>query len=187
MKASEKTLELNVSENLLQDIRDLYPNAFLQGFTLHHEAINGLDVSISVPNVQIGLGLQFKRPTSQRNGIYKFSINNNRKHDQHVILYELVELFTLLLGRQPPFYYAFPTILDDTEVLQATPNFYARTYLVSPLDIPFHIIDGNIHHVEIDTRHNEITVHSESSKIVNFFTADKLISKYRNPRKKYKK
>lgn len=182
MLVSEKTLELNVSANILQDIRDLYPNAFLQGFALHHEALNGLDVSVSVPNANIGLGLQFKKPTSMRNGVYKFSINNNCNRDQHEILYGMAELFTILLGRIPPIYYAFPTIMKD-EIPRITPNFYSNTYLISPLEFPTSIIDGHIHYVKINTRNNHIEVNSKPIKITNFFMADKLISQYSNPKK----
>ncbi|MGB9760841.1 MAG: hypothetical protein ACPLZG_13510 [Thermoproteota archaeon] len=84
---SEKSLELNVTENLLRELRKYkqFNNAFSYGFTLRQEVAIGLDISINLPSQARVFGLQFKKPISCKyNQIYRFKINNNIRRDQHL-------------------------------------------------------------------------------------------------------
>lgn len=164
---SEKALELNVGENLVNLCRFLNPRAYLMGYTLKNESIHGLDISLNIHNGILGPSFQFKKPR-RRGTIFKFSINNNNNRDQHLRLFLLSHVFELIQNYSP-IYYALPTIASNNELDILSPNFLRNTFFISPLWFPLSILDHNVHHVEIDTLHNTITVYSKSGKkILNY-------------------
>jgi len=174
---SEKTLELNVSENILGIIRrNIDARAFLHGFTLMQEHTTSLDVSVKLPNNLSILGLQFKRPESQSNGIYRFEINRNIGYDQHLKLY-LWSLLFFNTFHVTPLFYAFPTFFNVMDFASSSPNFLSRTYFVNPLGMPIQILDNNVHMVEIDTKSDTVNVWSESPiEIEKFYKGEKFIT-----------
>ena len=87
-EVSEKSLELNVCAEMLQEIRRWQgcQGAVWYGMTQRQERCTGLDEMVSnTPGYS--LMLQFKSPwaTSRENDLYKFSIN----HNQHQTLERL--------------------------------------------------------------------------------------------------
>ena len=158
-KVSEKSLELNVNENLVNHVRKRYPKAFIYGFTVRGEGLHGLDSSIEVaPGTKFYFGLQFKKPQRKSGKKYIFMINNNRRRDQHAKLV----LTALLLGPNRIFY-AFPLYLTVNELYQDSPNFLSKTRLVDVLSIKN--IDNNSHYVHIEHGTLEIEIRSQSLKI----------------------
>jgi len=168
MSISEKTLELNVSHNLLSISRIFSPSAFLIGFTLRNERVHGLDVAINLNDGRLGPSYQFKKPTMRQN-VYKFSINNNNAHDQHHKLVAWATILRIVQGYSPVFY-AFPAIANYNQLSILSPNFLNDTYFVSPLDFPDSILDNHSHVLEIDVNTDSITVSSKSKSKISKFT-----------------
>lgn len=159
---SEKTLELNINENILSLIRQRqgFARAFLHGFTLRHEALVGLDSSINVsPHSSFYMAFQYKKPVlyDSINGIYKFEVNNNKSRNQHLHLIACALLFESIYGIKHIFY-AFPPIGDMNHLYSLSPNFLGETFFVYPPTIPF--IDRHVHTVTINVNANTITVNS---------------------------
>mgnify|MGYP000533553111 CR=1 FL=1 len=149
MRVSEKALELNVSENLVREIRAWgkpYGNAYVYGFSLRYEARTGLDISINVPyNCSFLFGLQFKKPKRKSDSWYIFAINNNRRHDQHLML-----LLSCMVFGTDNIYYAFPLIAYVQELSRCSPNFLRRTVFAKIDKFPSFTFDFNEHIVRID-------------------------------------
>lgn len=174
MSFSEKALELNISENLVNLCRFINPRAYLMGYTLKSESIHGLDISLNIQNGILGPSLQFKKPT-RRGNVFKFSINNNNNRDQHLHLFLLSHVFELIQNYSP-IYYAFPTIASPNELDILSPNFLRNTFFISPLWFPLSILNHNVHHVEINTSTNTIIVYSKSGeKISNYLKGFKIL------------
>ena len=98
--ANEKTLELNISHELLSG-----SGIGAIGFTQDQESIAGGDVLFpcSIPMI-----LQFKAPKNGRDSLWgKFEVNNNKHKNQHMVLHELAQsgLCRAL--------YIFPLIITD--------------------------------------------------------------------------
>ncbi len=161
---SEKSLELNISENIIRQVRHTHRNAFLYGFTLRQEHGTALDVSINLNSGLSISGLQFKKPVSSSAGIYRFEINNNKSRDQHIKLWLLSNAMHQIF-KKSLIHYAFPAFFDTHELGRASPNFLPRTYFIDPYFMPFQILDSNIHVVEIDTNNNNAIVFSEPIKM----------------------
>ncbi len=99
---SEKTLELNLCDELLSLYRQKYPKAFWYGPTLHEEKKLGYDASLENTNGYC-LFLQFKRPlkysgTNPKTYPYWFKI----QRDQNNILFMLSKTFPRAV------FYVFP-------------------------------------------------------------------------------
>jgi len=157
---TEKTLELNVLKNMLEDIQKNFSStAYLYGFSLRHESATGMDASIRVPGNPSMLALQFKKAVNKNGPIYVFNFNNNVYRDQHNMLY-LSALFT---SHPPSIFYALPAFADINELSRSSPNFLARTYLLNPLSIG-PINDRRIHSMVADTLSRTCVIHSEISK-----------------------
>lgn len=176
---------MNVSENIIRNIRRFYRSAFLQGITLRYEPINGLDVSIDLSEDISLVGLQFKKPKRAHGGVYEFEINSNKKHDQH---WKLLggSLLSKILPHTLATMYAFPTFYDIREVAANSPQFIARTYFIDPMEMPPDILDNQSHIVEIDTINNIVHVRSKLHKVDNFFKGKDFI-KHIIKKNKFKK
>lgn len=129
---SEKTLELNVIANMLEDERKRFQRASAYGFSLQYEARTGLDstIDVNIPGRPTIVAFQFKKPYEMQDGEYTFEINNNRQRNQHNIL----RLFAVRVGRQGHFsvFYAFPCFVDMTELSINSPNFLRQTRFLDP-------------------------------------------------------
>ena len=97
-RVEEKTLEMNVCENIINTIRSadpLFRSAYWRGVTLRLKRRVGLDVKLETGARApfILMGLQFRRPVEKgydnmrREEYHLFKINNNRANDQHLILW----------------------------------------------------------------------------------------------------
>lgn len=144
---SEKTLEQNVLENMINDIRHhIDPAAYIYGFSLKYESVTGLDSSLSVPGNPLMLAFQFKKCFDSTASVYRFHFNNNSYRDQHNFLY-----FSAVSVSPPPVvFYALPAIVDIHQLSSVAPNFLDRTYLLDPMDIG-PIFGSRIHEIHLDT------------------------------------
>lgn len=161
---SEKTLELNVLVNMLDDERRVFPSSFVYGFSLQYEASTGIDSTIesNVPGRSTIVALQFKRPRAVKNGEYVFQINNNRpRNNQH----NLVRRLAVRAGRRGRFsvFYALPCFEDIDEVSMNSPAFASRTGLLDPYFIrPLN--DHRPHDIYLDFARWRYSVRSETTE-----------------------
>ncbi|MCD6348010.1 MAG: hypothetical protein J7L91_00085 [Candidatus Korarchaeota archaeon] len=185
----EKTLELNVNENLINRIRQLgrsFEQAFLYGFTLRYEARWGLDSSIKLPsNVGFLLALQYKKFVPERSdlrkGVWAFEINNNRGRDQHLKL--LVSSY--FLG-EDAVYYAFP-MLDREKMYSSSPHFLERTCFARVADFPSRTFNYTTHIVFVKESYGYASVMSEDAGEVRLVSSEGLLErvKFVDVRRKY--
>jgi DNA-binding transcriptional MerR regulator len=178
---SEKSLELNVSENIINRIRNLkgiYSRAFLYGFTSKQESVHGPDLSIKIPlplKSKFLFALQYKAPRKKLNNKYIFKINNNRKYNQHIRL-----LITSLFFNDNSVYYAFPLFINTDELSQHSPNFLSRTYFVKIIDFPPCTFDRRKHTVEIDLQSGKAYVSSPVRHEIKIYDANEFFKELEN-------
>jgi hypothetical protein len=157
---TEKTLELNILKNMLEDIqKNFSPTAYLYGFSLRCESTTGLDASIRVPSNPLMLALQFKKAVKKTNPTtYVFNFNNNVYRNQHNIIY-------LSASRvyPPSVFYVLPAFVDINELLKSSPNFLTRTYLLNPLLIG-PINNRRVHSIIANISSRTCIIRSEISK-----------------------
>jgi len=164
-KISEKSLEINISENMLRELRNLSPEfhkLFIYGFTIKEESRTGLDISIRLDqNRNFLSAFQYKKPISKSESSYRFYINNNSTRDQHVKL--------LIASDRAPnrVFYVFPAIIDTCELYEASPDFLEYCYFVKPEDI--RIFDNHVHIVDINVRTGRASVFSKERQQVNTY------------------
>jgi len=120
-KVSEKTLELNICEEILARIRRRHPKAFWYGPSTREEFDKGYDASLEGAK-GMALFLQFKRPsdypaTNPKSFPYWFKVETR----QHNILYELAQNVPGAVK------YAFPFMGDLEEVRRAAPRLERET------------------------------------------------------------
>ena len=126
-EVSEKSLELNVCAEMLQDLRD-YPNyrkALWVGLTQREERQQGLDERIRNTG-DLALMLQFKSPwaTYYGDNFYKFSINKK----QHEALERL--------GHPEAVFYVFPLYSRWCKADMHAPSLLQDTWLLPVSCIP---------------------------------------------------
>jgi hypothetical protein len=154
---NEKTLELNVSSNMLDRIRVDHPNAFLYGYTMQYEEPrNGLDTSLNLPGDHRLFSFQFKKPKKQRGGIFWFKFNDSTHNLQHNIMRITADAIA-------PFssvFYALPAYSNMNDFENDSPNFLPRTWLIDIQDTPL-IWDYQAHEFEIDVVNRTFIIHSD--------------------------
>ena len=159
---NEKTLELGVHGNMVEDIRtNISPNAFPYGYTIRYEKKNGLDVSIKDRRGTL-VSFQYKKAFKKQGNNYWFEFNNNSERDQHNFLCRTA----LLSSNGNAVFYALPAFANMSEFAISSPNFLQATYLVNPLDVG-PINDKGKHKFELDPTALVAHVHSESRKSVS--------------------
>jgi hypothetical protein len=128
-QVSEKTLELNISAELLQVIRN-FPGcdkAFWIGMKQDQEARSGIDELLQ--NVPRGyhIGLQFKSPKALPPNIppYRFTIND-RQHSN---------LLRLAQRKPQSVYYIFPHFNTLSHIRASSPMLLAGTWAVRVFDL----------------------------------------------------
>lgn len=162
---NEKTLELNISTELLNICRRYDQNTFMFGTTLKQESYLGYDCRAlgRLPQFWRTVVFQFKRALVMRNTRrdeeYTFQINNNGKHDQHIILYLMSG------GRSQVSLYVFPTFVTLNDVRSLSPNLLQRTFFVDVTDIPPRLVDNRSHQVLVYPSHRIGVVKSERKEI----------------------
>jgi hypothetical protein len=157
---TEKTLELNILKNMLEDIQNNFSStAYLYGFSLRHESTTGMDASIRVPGNPIMLALQFKKAFKKSCQIYFFDFNNNAHRNQHNMLF----ISAFLMSPQDCVFYALPTIADMNELSRSSPNFLKNTLLLNPIDVG-PINDQKVHSIILDTPSRTCSIFSEFMK-----------------------
>ena len=173
-RISEKSLEMNVNENIVATIRrwgGIFSRAFIYGFTLRGEARHGFDSSINLPGTTSFLfALQYKKPISKSGNRYRFSINSDTHKRQHILLW-----ISSLQYRN--IWYAFPLIIDSLELSRSSPNFLQRTCFVRVQDFPSHTFDRNVHLVEIDANRLIGRVFSSEEEKLPIYTGEIFLEK----------
>ena len=102
--ANERTLELNITHQLLS----IYRDSFAVGATQKYESRTGVDSGIQTPYRAIVFQYKASNPRRGADGIEaQFLINNNQKRDQHVKLHGLGKIFTNTV------FYGFPLVVSD--------------------------------------------------------------------------
>lgn len=124
-RVSEKTLELNVTAEILQSVRGTPDgaSAFWVGMKQHQEARNGIDELLAnVPSAR-HLAVQFKAPGAARpdSTPYTYSLNEN----QHQ------RLLALAQGKPRAVWYAFPNYNTFARMRLDSPSLLNHTYLMS--------------------------------------------------------
>ncbi|MGQ9461289.1 MAG: hypothetical protein ACUVRA_08700 [Candidatus Bathyarchaeaceae archaeon] len=127
---NEKTLELNITHEILEICRRYDPRAFAFGTTLIQERHQGYDSKILARFSPSWLTspLQYKKPVNSKNlgrntFEYIFDINNNTYHDQHLILYH-----HLAGGKRRVAFYALPAVFTDTEFYSSLPSYVPEPF-----------------------------------------------------------
>ena len=190
MNTNEKTMELNLTAEILQGVRQTSSNAYANGFTIRNEKKHGLDVSFGNVNGNRMTGIQFKAAKSHRGGVYRFEINNNTGNDQHLKLFYYA-FYTIFYPELPKVFYLFPLIHTVDELETTSPDFLSETYVFSPLSFSRTILNHEKHDVRINNRTEDITVNSkEETKVTTFIKGKeeilKLINQDKNTIKKYR-
>lgn len=168
---NEKTLEMNMTYEILSICRTCDPHAFAFGTTLVQERNEGYDsrTIAMLPPSWLTSALQYKRAKKVRNSIngpvYIFEINNNTWNDQHFILY-----FHIAGGRQNVAFYILPAIATDNEFYSSLPNLLARTWLIDVTDINPWFIGNRKHEIHLFPQVPYAEVHSESNKQLRLVT-----------------
>jgi len=166
---SEKTLELNVGENIINRIRQLggvFQRTFIYGFNMRYEGRIGLDCAINLPtNGMFLLAFQFKRfnPQRSRMNIWTFEINNNKARDQHLKL-----LVTSHFLGFDGVYYAFP-LINSQNIHSISPDFLNNTCFVRVADFPAYTFNFTTHMVFLNTKCNITRIMSTNSGNINSF------------------
>lgn len=124
-RVSEKTLELNVSAEILALIRATRNRrAYLRGLTQAEENAEGVDVFVQLSPGTTLYALQFKAPKNERDGWpYDFTINE----EQHRLLYDLSSL------QSNSVFYVLPCYARPQKVYLHAPHLLRDTHLV-PLE-----------------------------------------------------
>lgn len=164
---TEKTLELNITHEILQMCRQYDPLAYALGTTLIQESHLGYDSRILArfPLPWIASPLQYKRakrrrPIGRNTFEYVFDINNNTYHDQHLILY-----YNLASGMRRVAYYALPVLFTNVEFNHSLPHLLDRTFFVDVASIPPYTVDHRTHQIYLDPQNMVAWLHSEKIKI----------------------
>lgn len=176
---SEKTLELNINENLINEIRRLgstFSRAFIYGFSLRYEGRWGLDSAINLPGTTgFLMAIQYKKHIPWRSkfvkNIWVFEINNNRNRDQHLKLL----VASIVLGHDN-IYYAFP-LISSSNIHIISPHFLNRIYFVRVIDFPPHTFNFTTHLVYIREHQKQAEVMSREKKTVPLLDAEDLLKR----------
>jgi len=174
---SEKTLELNVVAELLEYFRIFYsPKIFFRGLTLREEGVMGYDNSISLGSAEFTF-FQFKAP--KRRNPTTFYINNNKKNDQHNILYNLA-----YQAGPGVVFYAFPVFFSDFDMFAFSPQLLRNTYF---MDIsPIGLLSPKQHKVEVNIQNKTARVYYSKPKEFKLISGED-ITKVLYERDYYKK
>jgi len=168
---NEKTLELNITHEILSIVHRFDRHAFAFGTTLRQEQQFGYDSRVlsSLPSTWRSAVFQYKRAyevwqDSQGNPTYWFEINNNTHNDQHQMLHHFSG------GQHNIAFYIFPAFLQLNELRQHATYLLSRTYLADVTDIPPALVGNVPHDIEVFPHLLTARIHSEgiSVKLCSF-------------------
>jgi len=172
---NEKTLEMNITYEILNICRLFDPRAFAFGTTLVEERDSGFDsrTVARLPRSWLTSPLQYKRAKKVRTTVsgeleYTFDINNNSWNDQHTILYHY-----LAGGRRNVAFYILPAIFTDGEFYSSLPNLLDRTWLVDVVDIDPWFVGRNRHEIHLFPQLRAARLHSDSIREISLLTLEK--------------
>jgi hypothetical protein len=154
---TEKTLELNICEEILADIRNDYPKAFWYGPSTRSERKQGYDASLEGVEGHL-LFLQFKRPL-------KYSARSPKKFP-YCFKVESVQhdtLFSLALRHPESVYYVFPLIGDHRELIDAAPALTRETLYV-PVESAGQLENPPAQH-DVEAYRDHVIFHSEPVRV----------------------
>ncbi|MFX1365822.1 MAG: hypothetical protein ACFFCE_00325 [Promethearchaeota archaeon] len=134
---NEKTLELNIGAELLNNYEKEYDNCYIRGVSSNSERRVGYDFALETPQDGIITYYQFKSPKEKDGREYIFKINSGPYHDQHQALVHTD-------GGNHMAFYAFPLIYDIQELIQFNRGLINRTAFVPVDNIKFR--NRNIEH-----------------------------------------
>jgi len=155
---NEKTLEINVLDDILKKVRKTNRKAFAYGVTLNFERRVGIDSSIEISPYASMFAFQFKKLKKKTNDTYWFEFNNNKKRNQHYLI-QRAALFSSSM--KPWVFYALPTFEDSISLSKSSPNFLKKTYFIDPIDVILLPPHNQKHNFEIDPKTRTYTVHSK--------------------------
>lgn len=170
---NEKTLEMNLTYEILDICRTFDPQAFAFGTTLIQERNEGYDsrTIARLPHSWLTSALQYKRAKKVRGTLrgaeYIFEINNNTWNDQHFILY-----FHIAGGRKNVAFYILPAIASDNEFYSSLPNLLSRTWLIDVTDIDPWFIGNRKHEIHLFPSVPRAEVHSDNLKELKLVSID---------------
>jgi hypothetical protein len=172
---NEKTLELNITNELLQEYRRVDPKAIALGLSLQKETHLGYDSRIlgSFPQTNLITLYQYKAPlrrkrTALGNG-YLFHLNDCKHRDQHLILWVQTG------GRTPNIvYYVLPCILNLNDAYLLSPNLLQETYFLDVSNIDPLFIGRRIHNIVVHPQLLVAEIFSESEAQVNIISYTKM-------------
>lgn len=166
LQVSEKSLELNVGAEMLQQIR-AWPGchrALWLGFTQRRERFEGLDMLIHNMGPGAAFMLQFKAPSadSRVDYFYKFSINEK----QHTVLERLASKHPRAV------YYVFPLYSKWSKANRHAPDLCQDTWLVPISSVPLSSLPASTradlrHKVDVErSHHGRVTVTFHSPEVI---------------------
>jgi len=204
---SERSLELNVLSEAVNDLRRVYVKAYLVGYTARQEANHGLDVSIDAPG-RVLAAFQFKAPKKRAGDTYVFVIgercwtcgnpNVRRRRliaevlkelnieqgciNQHMLLYIVAYALKLKIGLDV--YYALPLVWTYSELERYVPHLLQRTVVIPVLSLPTTLLDCRRHRILVEVlggsaRSATVLVQSEPVKLPrgSYMLLDELLKK----------
>jgi hypothetical protein len=122
----EKTLELNISAEVLDRVRRQYPNAYLIGMTQERENRSGVDSAIQSVRRFLG-AIQYKAAYRPREpGDYRFSFSAK----------QLEHLHSLALRFPGRVSYYLPMVNTRDDLRLGSPSFLTRTARIRAQDVP---------------------------------------------------
>ena len=147
---NEKTLELNITNEILEICRRFDQQAFALGTTLRQEKQYGYDSRIlgDIPQFWRGSVFQYKKAkgewrTSSGESVFAFQINNNTYRDQHAILHRFTN------GKRNISFYVLPAFTTLRELNNFLPDLLNWTFFVDATSIPPNIVGNQIHEIHI--------------------------------------
>ena len=167
---SEKSLEMNVSENIVNIVRRNHPKAYIYGYSARIEGIHGLDCSINIPGHLRITSFQFKKPNSRSDNNYKFTFNIRL---QHLKIIALAIAIKEVLNKDPHIYYALPCVCSSIDMESSSPRFIDKTLFVPVLHLKQYV-DASKHNIIVNINTRTFIIQSQKQGKGKALTFDEL-------------
>jgi hypothetical protein len=171
---NEKTLELNLTHEILEICRQFDQQAFAFGTTLRQESHWGYDSRIlgNIPQFWRGSVFQFKkalrsRRTQTGESVFVFQINNNTFRDQHRILHRFTG------GKRDVSFYVLPTLTTLKELNIFLPDLLNRTFFVDVASISPAAVRNEIHEIHLYPQTSMGILFSDETKEIEVLSSDR--------------